>query len=101
MEKYEHITKQETVMNQYKEMLGKLEELLCFFDGHRQDYRGLLEYYYSDQRAQDLCDDEQGLIPKDLHRGVLSEDEIYDLLGDYRDTALHMMETALHMIKED
>ena len=35
-----------------------------------------------------------------MKRGVLSEDEIYELMGDYRDTAIHMMEVALRMIKE-
>ncbi len=101
MEKYEHITKQETVLNQYEETLEKLEELLAFLNEHRQDYKALIDYYYSDQRNQDLHDDKQGLIPQDLPRGVLSEDGIFDFLGDYRDTALHMMETALHMLKED
>ncbi len=101
MEPYEHITKQETAMNQFQDVLEKLETLLSFLDEHRQDYKDLIGYYYSDQRDRDLCDDEQGRIPQDLPRGVLSEDGIFDFLGDYRDTALHMMETALHMIKED
>lgn len=33
----------------------------------------------------DLADDEAGRFPKDLKRGVLSEDGIWNLLSDYRD----------------
>lgn len=101
MEKYEYMSKMENILNQYTQTLKEMEELLGSLDEHRQDYKDLLDYYYSDQRRQDLLDDEQGLIPNDLPRGVLSEDGIYDFLGDYRDTALHMIETALHMIRED
>lgn len=98
---YEHITHMENILNQQKETLSNLEQQLNFVDEHRSDYRALLDYYYSEQRQQDLQDDEAGRIPSDLRRGVLSEDEIYDLLGDYRDTALRMMEIALHMLRED
>lgn len=98
---YEHITQMENILNQEKETLSQMEQQLTFLEEHRSDYRALLDYYYSKQREQDLHDDEEGRIPADLRRGVLSEDDIYDFLGDYRDTALRMMEIALHMLRED
>lgn len=101
METYRELTRMENVLNEYTRTLEDMEALLTALDGRRKDYKDLLAYYYSDQRRRDLEDDERGLIPADLPRGVLSEDGIYDFLGDYRDTALHMMETALHMLKED
>ena len=36
--------------------------------------RILAEYYTSDEWKQDFADDEAGRLPKDLKRGVLSED---------------------------
>ena len=42
--------------------------------------RILAEYYTSDEWKQDFADDEAGRLPKDLKRGVLSEDGIWNLL---------------------
>ena len=41
----------------------------------------LAEYYGSDEWKQDFADDEAGLLPKDLKRGVLSEDGIWNVLS--------------------
>ena len=45
--------------------------------------RELEAYYGSEQWKKDFADDEAGLLPKDLKRGVLSEDAVYDLLEEY------------------
>lgn len=42
----------------------------------------LSAYYTSDAWKNDFAADEAGLLPKDLKRGVLSEDGIYDLLDE-------------------
>ncbi len=99
MDKYAHITKMENIMVQQNEILKELNQLLDTLDAQHEDYKNLLAYYYSKQRAQDLEDDSNHLIPANLHRGVLSEDEIFDLIGEYRDTALRMLELAVQMIK--
>ena len=39
----------------------------------------LEDYYTSGQWRKDYEADEQGLLPKDLKRGVLSQDALYDL----------------------
>lgn len=44
----------------------------------------LEDYYGSDEWKKDFADDEQGLLPQDLKRGVLSEDAIWNLLEDSR-----------------
>ena len=98
---YEHITRMENILNRQKQELQQLEQCLDFWNANREDFQTLFEYYYSDQRNQDLEDDRAGLIPDDLARGVLSEDDIFDFLGDYRETTLRMIETALHMLRQD
>ena len=46
----------------------------------REATRILTEYYESKEWKQDFSDDEAGLLPKDLKRGVLSEDGLWNLL---------------------
>ena len=43
--------------------------------------RTLAEYYGRDDRKRDFADDGAGLLPKDLKRGVLSEDGIWNVLS--------------------
>ena len=45
----------------------------------------LSEYYGSKEWKQDYADDEAGLLPKDLKRGVLSEDGLWNLLSDWQE----------------
>ena len=42
--------------------------------------RILADYYGSKEWKQDFADDEAGLFPKNLKRGVLSEDGIWNIL---------------------
>ena len=47
-----------------------------------QEAIGILSDYYSSKEwKQDFADDEAGLLPKDLNRGVLSEDGIWNVLN--------------------
>ncbi|ORX83385.1 hypothetical protein BCR32DRAFT_267041 [Anaeromyces robustus] len=43
----------------------------------------ILSEYYSNEWKKDFVADEEGEIPKDLKRGVLGEDTLYDLFCDY------------------
>ena len=45
----------------------------------------LSAYYGSDNWRKDYADDEAGLLPKNLKRGVLSEDGIWNLLSDWEE----------------
>ena len=45
----------------------------------------LEDYYLSYEWKKDFEADEEGLLPGDLKRGVLSEDGIYDLLEQYKE----------------
>ncbi len=97
--KYEHITEMENILVSQQKLINKLDDVLQEINAGHNDFKKLIEYYYSPQREQDLKDDENNLIPKDLHRGVLSEDEIYNLLVFSHQSALDMIETALEMLR--
>ena len=45
----------------------------------------LSEYYSSPLWRQDFDDDSSGKLPKNLKRGVLSEDGIYNFLSEHTD----------------
>ena len=47
-----------------------------------EDIKALDAYYGSEEWKQDYADDEAGLLPDNLKRGVLSEDGIWNLLSD-------------------
>jgi hypothetical protein len=45
----------------------------------------LTSYYESGQWLKDFEADERGELPKDLKRGVLSEDGLYNLLSEFKE----------------
>ena len=96
---YKHIEKMEDIMVKQENLLKQLEEVVDAFENNQQDYKELMEYYYSDQRFLDLEADENNLIPEELDRGVLSEDGIYNLSLDTQNMAIHMMEVAVKVLK--
>ena len=61
-----------------------LDEVSVAKDTHtsdiKQKLRILEDYYTSGQWLKDYEADEQGLLPDDLKRGVLSQDALYDIL---------------------
>ena len=51
----------------------------------KEDVAILDAYYGNGEWRQDFADDEAGLLPKELKRGVLSEDGLWNLLSAYRE----------------
>ena len=79
----ERISHYERIMDEVVLMLedyseGKKDRL-------REYVRSLEAYYTSDEWKKDYEADEAGLLPKDLKRGVLSEDGISDVLDRYKE----------------
>ena len=77
MTRIERITNMESLFDKSEEVVKRLEAAL-------KDFAKLEAYYNSPQWRKDFEADEAGKLPKDLKRGVLSEDGIYDLLSDYQ-----------------
>lgn len=49
----------------------------------QKDIEKLKRYYLGKNWLNDFKADEKGLLPKDLKRGILSEDGVYNLLSRY------------------
>ena len=71
-------------LNRATAAVKRLEAAFDKWEDAQEAIAALEEYYGSDLWKQDLADDEAGLLPDDLKRGVLSEDGIWNLLEDAR-----------------
>lgn len=99
MNNYEHIKTYESTRVLMEEKVHAMESALESLLAIDEDYQALIAYYYSEQREQDLEDDHHGKIPESLARGVLSEDEIYNLMLSYHELAISMLKAASKMLE--
>ena len=84
MTRIERITHMESLLDKSTEVIGRLEQALEDFAALQPDVAELEAYYTSPQWRKDFEADEAGKLPKDLKRGVLSEDGVWNLLEDYK-----------------
>ena len=75
----------ELLLSSVSAAVDNLNNAIAAFEDAKPMADELSEYYGGRQWKKDFADDEAGLIPKDLKRGVLSEDAVYDLLDEYRE----------------
>lgn len=99
MKNYDHIKKMEKILNDHEKKLKELTNSLDYLSEHMDDFKELIHYYYSDQRQEDLRDEQLGKIPEDLKRRVFSEDEIYNLITDYYKASIKMLDLASSYFK--
>ena len=74
-------------MEHLEEAIRRIQRMEEIFDTVQADpghpaLEELVRYYEGGQWLRDYELDEQGLLPRDLKRGVLSQDGIYNLLDD-------------------
>ena len=82
MEQIERIRQMELRMERAAKAVMELSAALENYEAVQEDIAALEQYYGSETWKQDYADDEAGLLPEDLKRGVLSEDGIWNLLSD-------------------
>lgn len=92
MEQIERIKTMEQHLDRASQAVMKLSAALDDYAEVLTSIRELEKYYGSDDWKQDFADDEQGLLPQDLKRGVLSEDGIWNVLTDNQDLNTRMKE---------
>jgi len=83
MTRIERITHMEGLLDKSTEVIARLEQALEDFSALQPDIAELEAYYTSPQWRKDFEADEAGKLPKDLKRGVLSEDGVWNLLETY------------------
>ena len=84
MNQIDRIKTMEHHMDRASRAVMRLSTALDDYAEAQKSLRELEDYYGSDDWKQDFADDEAGLLPQGLRRGVLSEDGIWNLLEDSR-----------------
>ena len=101
MEQIERIQEMESCLDASEKAIGELSEALSAFEEAQPKYRKLSDYYGGDLWMQDYEDDEAGKLPRDLKRGVLSQDAVYDLLTEYRELMIRMLRLVTDALESD
>ena len=96
MKRIDRITHMEGLLDKSTEVIHRLEQALEDFAALQPDIAELEAYYTSPQWRKDYEADEAGKLPKELKRGVLSEDGVWNVLEDYRRLQNELKETTLH-----
>ena len=86
------ITQMENILNDLIAANTNLSNALDAYEALQNKVKKLSDYYDSNTWSRDFSDDEKGLLPPDLKRGVLSEDEVFDALSDYRELYARMLD---------
>ena len=76
----QHVYQMEAIFDKAQDLLNSLEEKISEFEAFQPELQKLEEYYESPLWKKDFEMDEAGMFPKDVKRGVLSEDGIYNVL---------------------
>ena len=92
MTQIERIAYMESILRKAADILGQFGPMLEYYEGIQNQITALKTYYGSQEWHDDFASDAAGLLPPDLRRGVLSEDEVYDLLLLNRELLAHMRE---------
>jgi hypothetical protein len=91
MDRIKRIEEMERCLDASRQAVDALERAFDAYEATRKDYKKLCDYYGSRRWMADYEADEAGKLPRDLKRGVLSEDAVYDLITDNHDLAVRML----------
>lgn len=79
----ERIREMEEILDRANRVIDEIESQITELEALRPYIQKLENYYTGKDWKNDFKLDEEGRLPSDLKRGVLSEDAVYDLLERY------------------
>ena len=82
-EQVRRIERYETMLDGLAAAVADAKRAMERLESLRPDAEALDAYYSGGDWLRDYGDDEKGLLPPDLKRGVLSQDALWDLLEEY------------------
>ena len=94
MEQIERIERMEAHFDIAKDAVARLIEALERYEEAKPDIVALEDYYDNGTWRKDFEADEAGLLPRDMKRGVLSEDGVWNLLTDNNDLRKRLRRAA-------
>lgn len=96
---YQHIRDLTKIYEDHEKLVENLNKELEKFRAHQDELKKLEEYYYSENFMKDHDASNKGEIPSEINQGILTEDAIYDLLGDNYFAAKEMLDIANDIIQ--
>lgn len=99
MKQIERIQMMEQHLNRANEAIAHLKQALDNYQEVKESIKALSQYYGDEEWNQDFEDDENGRLPHDLKRGVLSEDGIWNMLQENRELMNDIMDTVSEAMK--
>lgn len=99
MDRIERITAMERALNEGRNATDQMQEAIAALVDATDSISALSAYYGSNDWYDDRRADERGKLPENLARGVLTEDEPYEVLVDAREAALGMLEVATSLLR--
>lgn len=83
MEQIERIQYHEAILDEAEAAIKELSAALENYNNVQEKIKELEAYYESPLWMKDYRDDETVRLPKDLKRGILSQDAVYNLLEEH------------------
>ena len=78
----DRVRNMEEDFNVVRDIMNEMDMAISRFESVQERIEHLSNYLENGQFLKDFEADERGELPKDMPRGVLSEDALYDLLED-------------------
>lgn len=100
MEQLERIQKMEGHLNKYAQVLEDAQKALEQLEQSQTEYIQLRDYYTGQDFFDDLEYSNSPEFPENIACGVLSEDAVYDLMGEHFETAINLLDLSSSMLKE-
>ena len=101
MEQIERIQEMEDCLDASEKAISELSEALTAYQTVQTKLSRVGAKHSRHLWMQDFEDDEAGKIPRDLKRGVLSEDAVYDLLTENRELLVRMLRLVTGALESD
>ena len=100
MNRIERIKEMEEHFDLFQAAVKGLSDALDSYEDALKSYQKVDAYFGSDQWLRDFEADEAGKLPKDLKRGILSEDGAFDVLTENRALQIRMMRLMTDLMQK-
>lgn len=99
MERAERVKKMEEILNRQTELQEKAEEFFIEWQKSQPEFRELMDYYFEGEWRDDYDNVDSDEL-KNISKGVLSQDLVYNLFSDRRDLAFRVMRAGLDFLEK-
>ncbi|MDO4762902.1 MAG: DUF4298 domain-containing protein [Flavobacteriaceae bacterium] len=99
-ERLKRIQEMEDILDKSEIFFKEAETMLEKWKAFHPEFKKLVDYYYSPQWQEDYDASNRGEVPKEIPHGVLSEDLIYNAMGEQRDLTMAYLKYMVTLLDE-